>query len=277
MQIIGKGNTTYILFSGIEVPGEIILGANVNLLPADTSHLDFQTAIATCSRPDDIAVVAAFIPRITAQLKIDAPTPKELATLAWNSSWDALLLSAIFNTEVGFNLQSDTEASLISAQTNLHATNYHFHGFTQEASHILNSDDANWVGANFNEARLLLGNEKFQTAVHCLASYRWHSMPRIKMAVLWAGIEGMFGASSEIRFRISLYISRFLHPGDTDARKVTFDAVKKLYNSRSSAVHGSKTKADLAQAVEESAVLLKDLIRQSIENRAIPNEDELVP
>jgi hypothetical protein len=87
----------------------------------------------------------------------------------------------------------------------------------------------------------------------------------------------MFGASTEIRFRISLYISRFLHPGDTDARKVTFDAVKKLYNSRSSAVHGSKTKADLGQAVEESAVLLKDLIRQSIENRAIPNEDELVP
>ena len=277
MQIIGKGNTTYILLSGIEVPGEIVLSDNVKLLPADTSLLDFETAIATCSRPDDIAVVAAFIPRITAQLKIDAPTPKELATLAWNSSWDALLLSAIFNTEVGFNLQSDTEASLISAQTNLHATNFHFHGFTQASSYTLNGDEVKWLGANFKEARLLLDNEKFQTAIHCLASNRWHSMPRIKMAVLWAGIEGMFGASSEIRFRISLYISRFLHPDDTDARKVTFEAVKKLYNSRSSAVHGSKIKGDLTQAVEESAVLLKELIQQSIENRAIPNEEELVP
>ncbi|MFZ3116215.1 MAG: hypothetical protein WA133_02870 [Syntrophales bacterium] len=277
MQIIGKENTTYLLLSGIEVPDEIMLGDNVKLLPADTSHLDFKTAIATCSRPDDIAVVAAFIPRITAQLKIDAPTPKELATLAWNTSWDALLLSAIFNTEVGFNLQSDTEASLISAQTNLHATNYHFHGFTQEVSRTLNSDDVNWVKVHFNEARLLLDIEKFQTAVHCLASYRWHSMPRIKMAVLWAGIEGMFGASTEIRFRISLYISRFLHPVDADARKVTFEAVKKLYNSRSSAVHGSKTKADMAQAVEESAELLKQLIRKSIENRAIPDEEKLAP
>jgi hypothetical protein len=277
MQIIGKGNTTYILLSGIEVPGEVILVDNVKLLPADTSHLDFQTAIATCSRPDDIAVVAAFIPRITAQLKIDAPTPKELATLAWNSSWDALLLSAIFNTEIGFNLQSDTEASLIAEKTNLHATNYHFHGFAQNTSHALNSDDVNWIKANFKEARLLLDNEKFQTAVHCLASYRWHSMPRIKMAVLWAGIEGMFGASTEIRFRISLYISRFLHPVDAEARKVTFESVKKLYNLRSSAVHGSKTKADLAQAVEESAVLLRELIRKIIENRAIPNEGELAP
>lgn len=277
MQIIGKGNTTYILLSGIEVSDEIILGENVKLLQADTSHLDFQTAIVTCSRPDDIAVVAAFIPRITAQLKIDAPTPKELATLAWNSSWDALLLSAIFNIEVGFNLQSDTEASLISAKTNLHATNYHFHGFTQETSYTLNSDDINWVKANINEARFLLNNDKFQTAVHCLASYRWHSMPRIKMAVLWAGIEGMFGATSEIRFRISLYISRFLHPVDADARKATFESVKKLYNSRSAAVHGSKTKADLSQSVEESAVLLKELIRQTIENKAIPNEEELAP
>ena len=277
MQIIGKGNTTYILLSGIEVPGEIALSDNVTLLPADTSHLDFETAIATVSRPDDIAVVAAFIPHITAQLRINASTSKELATLAWNSSWDALLLSAIFNTEIGFNLQSDTEASSISAKTNLHATNFHFHGFSQVSPHRLNTDEANWASAHFNDARLLLGKEKFQTAVHCLASYRWHPMPRIKMAVLWAGIEGMFGASSEIRFRISLYISRFLHPVDTDARKIRFDSVKKLYDSRSSAVHGSKVKGDLVQAVEESAGLLKELIRQSIENRAIPNEEELVP
>jgi hypothetical protein len=97
------------------------------------------------------------------------------------------------------------------------------------------------------------------------------------MAVLWAGIECIFGASSEIRFRISLYIARFLHPIDADARKAKFEAVKKLYNSRSSAVHGSKIKGDLAQSVEDSAELLKNLIRQSIINKGIPKEDELVP
>lgn len=277
MQASEKENTTYLLLTGIEVPGEIELDDNVKLLPADTSHLDFNTALSTCSRPDDIAVVAAFIPRITAQLKIDAPTQKELATLAWNSFWDALLLSAIFNTEIGFNLQSDTEASSISSKTHLNATNFRFHGFVQETPHKLKSEEVDWICTHYSEAQQLLENEKFQTAVHCLASYRWHSMPRIKMAVLWAGIEGMFGAGSEIRFRISLYISRFLHPVDTDARRNTFESVKKLYNSRSTAVHGSKIKGDLAQAVEESAELLKKLILQSIENKAIPNEEELVP
>ncbi len=277
MQVIGKGNTTYILLSGIEVPRELSLGDNVLLLPADTSHLDFETAVATCKRPDDIAVVAAFIPRITAQFKIHAPTSKELAATAWNASWDALLLSAIFNTEVGFNLQSDAEASSISEQTHLHATNLNFHGIMQAPPYKLNEKEIDWVSAHFKSAQQLLEIEKFQTAVHCLASYRWHSMPRIKMAVLWAGIEGMFGASSEIRFRISLYISRFLHPEDENERKVTFESVKKLYNSRSAAVHGSKVKGDLAQAVEESAELLRMLVLKCIENRAIPNEADLVP
>ena len=277
MKVAETQKNIYILLSGLEVPTYISLTENVKLLPADTSHLDFETAIATCSCPDDIAVVAAFIPRIAAQFKIVAPTPKELATHAWNSFWDALLLSALFHTEVGFNLQSDTEASSISRESKLRATNFYFKGLTPVAPFRLSGDDVTWIETHFQEARLLLNNDKFQTAVHCMASYRWHSMPRIKMAVLWAGIEGMFGASTEIRFRISLYISRFLYPDNTSTRKEKFERVKKLYDSRSSAVHGSNIKSDLSQEVDESAEILRELIRKSVLNRAIPNVEELVP
>lgn len=59
MQIIGKGDETYILLSRIVVSENIRLSDYVELQPADTSNLDFSTAISTCSRPDDIAVVAA--------------------------------------------------------------------------------------------------------------------------------------------------------------------------------------------------------------------------
>jgi hypothetical protein len=277
MQVVGVGEKTYILLSGLEVTTSIGLSENVELLPADTSHLDLTTALSTCTCADDIAVVAAFIPRITAQLKISASKPQELAILAWNSSWDALLLSAIFHTEVGFNLQSDTEGSLISENSRLRATNYHMHGLSQSTPYKLTIDDTEWINKNFHNARTLLKDDKFQTAAHCLASYRWHTMPRIKMAVLWAGIEGLFGANSEIRFRISLYIARFLHPTDANARKTVFEAVKKLYNSRSAAVHGAKIKNNLEQEVKDSAELLKKLIRQSIINRGIPNEDDLIP
>ncbi|MCS0131058.1 HEPN domain-containing protein [Vibrio alginolyticus] len=268
---------TYILLNGIEVSSDILLSDSMKLMPADTSHLDFNTALSACSQADDIAVVAAFIPRITAQLEIKAATQKDLAIKAWNSSWDILLLSAIFNSEIGFNLQSSSEASLISEKTNLRATNLYFKGLTQALPYQLSAEDTEWVINHFHDARLLLDNDKFQMAVHCLASYRWHSMPRIQMAVLWAGIEGMFGATSEIRFRISLYIARFLHPNDSDLRKEKFEQVKKLYNSRSSAVHGSKTKGDLAQSVGVSAEILRDLIRQTVLHKALPKENELVP
>ncbi|WP_281214237.1 hypothetical protein [Shewanella insulae] len=277
MLIAGAGDRTYILLSGIKLNKVTYISKNVKLLPADTSHLDFNTALSTCSRPDDVAVIAAFIPSITAQFEIVASTPKELAFSAWNSTWDALLLAAIFHTEVSFNIQSDTEASLISAQSNLRATNFHFRGLTLDSPKELSEEDLAWIDRHFNDARILLENEKFQTAVHCLASYRWHSIPRIKMAVLWAGVEAMFGASTEIRFRLSLCIARFLHPNDAESRKFKFDLVKKLYNSRSSAVHGAKIKGDLSQTVDASANLLRELIHQSILNGAMPNEDDLVP
>lgn len=277
MQIVGNGDTTYILLNGIEVPGNISLDKNIEILPADTSHLDLTTALETCSHPDDIAVVAGFIPLITAQLKISAPSPKELAVIAWNSTWDAILLSAVFHNEIGFNLQSDTEASAISSDSVLKATNYHMRGLSKKSAYSLNSQDIEWVNHNFSNARKLLDNDRFQTAVHCLATYRWHSMPRVQMAVLWAGIEGMFGASSEIRFRISLYIARFLHANDKATCQTVFDAIKKLYNSRSSAVHGSKVKGDLDKAVDDSANILKQLILKCVEQNGLPNENDLVP
>lgn len=277
MQVVRSGDTTFILLSGITVPTSVSLGNNIELLPADTSHLDLMTAISTCSQPDDIAVVAAFIPRITAQLRITAATPKELAVRAWNSSWDALLLSAFFNTEIGFNLQSDTSSNDIGKGSKIHATNLHMHGLTNKHSHELTADECQWVEAHIADARKLLDDDRFQTAVHCLASYRWHSMPRVKLAVLWAGIEGLFGASSEIRFRISLYIARFLHNTDVTKQRAIFNAVKKLYDSRSAAVHGSKVKGDIALAVKESAELLRSIIMQCVTNKSVPKENDLAP
>lgn len=277
MQIIGTGSVTYLLLSGISVHRNISVNENVELQPADTSHLDFNTAISTCSHPDDIAVVAAFIPRISAQFRITAPSSKELAIAAWNSSWDALLLSAIFHTEIGFNLQSDTPANEISSASHLCATNHHMHGLFNHQPYNLTEDDLTWVESNFSAAKNLLHDDRFQTSVHCLASYRWHTMPRIQLAVLWAGIEGMFGASSEIRFRISLCIARFLYPHAETERREAFETIKKLYDSRSAAVHGARGKGDMKSAVDRSADILCKLILQCIDNRATPRENELVP
>jgi len=277
MQIFGTDNVTFILLSGITVSDSITLSDNVELQPADTSHLDLQTTLSACSQPDDIAVAAAFIPRTTAQFMITAPTPKELAAFAWNASWDAILLSAFLRTEIGFNLQSDTTANKIATGSMLRATNHHMHGLTNSSPHLLTADESQWLSTNFANARRLLNNDRFQTAVHCLATYRWHTMPRIQLAILWAGIEGMFGASSEIRFRISLYIARFLHPDDTNKRQKVFGTIKKLYDSRSAAVHGSKLKANTSAVIDESADILCSLLRRCTAADTMPDENELAP
>lgn len=277
MQIASIGAETYILLNGISVSEEIALDDKVLLQPADTSHLDLPTTLRACTSSDDIAVAAAFIPRITAQLHIKAHSSKELAAVAWNSSWDVLLLSALFGTEVGFNLQSNVASQSISADSFLRATNLYMRGLANSTSYEITSDDSRWIEEHFYNARQLLDDDRFQTAVHCLASYRWHSMPRVQLAVLWAGIEGIFGASSEIRFRISLYIARFLHPQDPERRRDVFDAVKKLYNSRSVAVHGSKIKGNSKRSVTESQVILCQLVRKCVERNSLPIENELVP
>lgn len=277
MRILGTGKETYILLSGIAVSEDVRLSNRVLLQPADTSHLDLQTTLTACTHPDDIAVAAAFVPRITAQLHIEAQTPKILATIAWNSSWDVLLLSALFGTEIAFNLQSDVASQSISSDSVLRATNLHMRGLTNSAPYQITRDDSQWITDHFANARDLLENDRFQTAVHCLATYRWHSMARVQLAILWAGIEGMFGADSEIRFRISLYVARFLHPHEVEQRRHMFDAVKKLYNSRSAAVHGSRIKGDSSTAVSESEAILRQLIRSCAERNSLPDEDELVP
>lgn len=277
MKKILTGETTFILLSGLEVQSKVKLSNHVELQAADTSHLDLKTALATCSHPDDIAVVAAFIPRITAQFCITAETGKDLAAFSWNSSWDALLLSAIFHTEIGFNLQSDTSSNEITADSALRATNLQMRGINNDTPYKLTPKDVKWIEKHFQEARQMLDNDKFQTAVHCLASYRWHTIPRIKIAVIWAGIEGLFGASTEIKFRISLYTACFLYPDKQSERQETFNIVKNLYNTRSKAVHGAKIKKNINEDVEASARILEKLLKKCIEKRSLPDENELVP
>jgi len=268
---------TFILLSGIEVKSDIRLGDGVVLQPADTSHLDFTTALSACKHPDDIAVVAAFIPRIRSQFQISASSSRETAVIAWNSMWDALLLSAIFQQELGFNIQSDTPAQNISSKSALRSVHRHMSAFNDESPFVVEKNDARWLTEHFADPRRLLDEDSFQTAVHCLATMYWHPHPRIKLAVIWAGIEGVFGASSEIRFKISLYMARYLAPEDSTERKAIFELVKKLYSDRSKAVHGTKLKGDLSVAVAESAKLLNKLLVKCIEVGSLPREVDLVP
>ena len=101
-------------------------------------------------------------------------------------------------------------------------------------------------------------------------------MPRVQLAILWAGIESLFRINNELSFRISLYIAKFLGNEDSNEEKRLFDEVKSLYKSRSSAVHGDNIKGDINSLVTRSATLLNKLIVKCIEINELPNVESLI-
>ena len=93
---------------------------------------------------------------------------------------------------------------------------------------MLTEADAIWLAKHFAVAGRLLQDDVFMTAVHPMSSYRWHSMPRIGLAVLWSGFEAPSRAESEISFRISLYIPKFLVEDDKAESAEVFREVRSL-------------------------------------------------
>jgi hypothetical protein len=174
------------------------------------------------------------------------------------------------------NFQSNKPVEEISKDCDFNITNYHLRGLSTP-TYFLTEDDIKWIEKNFAKGINLLDKQNFLNAVHCLATYHWHSLPNARLALLWSGIEGLSDINGELVFRLSLYISRFLEPDNDENRKMIFINVKKLYDQRSAAVHGTRKIKDPDNSVANSAILLKKLIVQCITLNKLPISDELAP
>lgn len=210
MQILGKVGETFLFLNGLKVHRPLSLGDSVELLPAQCSP-DPDAIITISNSEVELGITTIFLRQVCSQLRVTEKDPKKHAALAWNSIWDAVLLSAIFDCEVVCNFQSDRPAEEFGKESNLQVTNFHLRGLTNTPRQ-LDEEEAKWITSNFTGARDLIKVPEFQNAVHCMATYRWHTLPRARLALIWAGIEGLFNIESEVLFRLSLYISRFLEP-----------------------------------------------------------------
>ena len=274
MQISGHGRETFLFLNGLAVKRVIRLGKYLELRPANCLPSP-EDIIKASGKEIDLGVAIIFLKHVTSQIRVVADTPKELAARAWNSMWDAILLSAFFHNEVACNFQCDMPAEKFDSKSKLEITNYHLRGLSEPR--MLTESEAVWIEENFEQARNLLKYPKYQNAVHSLWSYRWHTHSRMQLAILWAGIEGLFEVNSEIVFRLSLYVARFLAPDNETERFQIFSDVKRLYKQRSAAVHGSEIKGDSNTGVEESAKLLLKLIRHCVICKSLPRIESLAP
>lgn len=273
MGMLGVGCDCYLFLNGLVVSAPIMLHDNACLCPAKfVSKWDEITSLFKNDIDFSMAILAHS--SIGSQLHITAGDSLELASCAWNAQWDCILLSALFDHDIICNLQSDRPVEHLAEAKYVNVTNYAFHALLS-TPYAMSATDEAWLVKHYASAHKLLENGAFSTAVHAMASYRWHSMPRIQLAIIWSGIESLFNVNSEVSFRISLYLANFLGNDKTEARQL-FASVRKLYSARSSAVHGNSMKDDTASMVRESAALLRRIIRHCAETDGLPNMDTLV-
>lgn len=276
MHTFGSGTEIYLYLNGLNTNKAVRLSENVELLPASVEcNLDLFLGLGKSDI--DISVISLFLPQVTSQLKVNGSDAKDTAIYAWNAMWDGLLLGALIDAEVICNIQSETPSTELTPNSTVAVTNYHLRGLVKGAPVTLTEANITWIEGNYKKARALLDNESFQNAVHCLASYRWHTVPRAKLAILWSGIEGLFGVDSEIAFRVSLYVARLLEPHDNMKQREIFERVRELYKLRSKAVHGGRMKGNANESVNESASLLRTLIFRCVELGSMPNLESLAP
>ncbi len=274
MRITGTGTETYLYINGIATSQEIKLHDSVSLLPV-TAGFHYGKVSDLLKNDVDFAVAAVSGRTIASQLRIEADDAEQLAGAAWNSLWDCMLLGAVLHCEVMGNIQCNKPVEQLESAEEISVTNYAFRAMLSDP-YQLNAEDLSWIDNNYATAYDLLDKDSFMTAVHAMASYRWHSMPRVQLAILWSGIEALFEANTEISFRISLYIAYFLAGNDPTVAKELFSKTKKLYSSRSAAVHGGKIKGSLDELVSESAALLNRIIRRCAELGDLPDIENLV-
>jgi len=266
---------TFLYINGIKPREAVRLDDDVVLLPSSCNPTPDEI-MSKCSSEVDIGVACLFLRSVSACFSITGATPKEVGSNAWNAQWHAILLGALFDFEVGFNFQCDVAPDEFSKAKALHVTNYALKGLCRGSVRELTTGEHRWMINYYNNADKLMNDDRFKNAVHCLSSYRWHSMPRAQMALIWSGIEGIFEVYHELSFRLSLYIAIFLYPRNRTKRKSVFDEVKKLYEIRSKAVHGGRLKK-INDSVERSAKILRLIVLKSTEKGVLPKSDELYP
>ena len=139
----------------------------------------------------------------------------------------------------------------------------------------INQSDIEWIKKYYETTNSLASkNSNFKFAIETINSWRYSKDLKSSITIIWAAIESIIGVSSEIVFRLSLNISSILEIRG-EARLRRFNQIKKLYGLRSKVVHGSELKnIQIIAAIEESFILLCDLVIYMIENnKIITNKD----
>lgn len=140
----------------------------------------------------------------------------------------------------------------------------------------ITEEDLEWVKAHLTAFVELFKNESFALAAEALATHHHHvDEERIMTAMLWSGIEALFGVESELRFRLATSVAAALEPRGAERRNL-YEAMKRHYDIRSKAVHGGRVSQKiLHQHVLDVRSLLSRLLCRFVEIGTVPTQHDI--
>ena len=137
----------------------------------------------------------------------------------------------------------------------------------------ITESDLQWVLHNLTTFGRLLEVPKFRLAVTSLTTHHLENSDRMMVATLWVGIEALFEVQSELRYRISALAASVLEVRG-QGRYDLYKRIKKLYDVRSKAVHGSPISGEkINEHILEVRGLLSRLVCKVVELGEVPNEE----
>lgn len=202
----------------------------------------------------DYGICSVFLWLTDSQVVIHNENPKMLVVQTWNSLTPLFYLSALADADIRPFVQSSVSADALSLKGRLRAIPISGYG-VPPTSTKLSKDECNVLEMRVSEGMRIINDELFHKAAQALWSHKWVAHPASQMAILWSGIESLFGVQTELSFRLSYEIALFLNLDQTE-----YKGIKKLYGQRSKA----------------SANLLKRLLIKCGELGELPNEDKLL-
>lgn len=265
-------NSSFIYLCGIKPVRNIKLSNNVVLMPAISSPNpdDMIDCIMKngSGHEFELGLLIATLRQTSAVLKIDSDNAKSLAVETWNSQISCVQIAAILNCELAWYFQANESAENFNANTRVSVIYPNMYKFPTELTTIT-EEKCLYIEDNLSVALELDADERFSTASNALWSYKHNPRPAIQLSIIWGGIESLFLIERGIKRTLSAAASRFLIGNDD-----MVDEIKRLYEARCKAVHELKNSPNAL--LDSSSKLLHNLILKCIEQRRLPNVDNLL-
>lgn len=141
-------------------------------------------------------------------------------------------------------------------------------------TNAITSEHLAWAAQHFRRLWALANERRFGFALEAFLEHGHTADIRMALATLWSGIEALFDVHHELSFRIAIAAASFLMPRG-EGRREKYLQIRKMYEVRSSVVHGSRAKAITQAELMEARTLLADLLRAMVELGAIPSTEAL--